>query len=127
MGLNIDLAPTMLSLAGVPLPASMQGHDLTPLISADPNSADPTSWREDWYYEHTYNTNPPRRPIAKCEGIRTLRWKYVRYPESEPFFEQLFDLQQDPREVTNLATDASYADVLAKLRHRCDEQRKSLE
>ena len=66
MVLNIDLAPTMLSSAGVPIPDSMQGRDLTPLLRGQEIPS-----RDDWYYEHTYSTQPSRRPIVKCEGVRT--------------------------------------------------------
>jgi arylsulfatase A-like enzyme len=122
MALSIDLAPTMLAMAGVPVPASMQGRDLTPLISGRA-----VDWRKDWYYEHTYNTNPPRRPIAKCEGIREDAWKYTRYSETEPPYEQLFNLENDPRETRNLADDPAHAAALTRLRARCDEYRRSLE
>jgi arylsulfatase A-like enzyme len=121
MALSIDLAPTMLALAGVAIPEPMQGRDLMPLLRDQP-----VSWREDWYYEHVYNTRPPRRPIAKCEGVRTNRWKYVRYLETEPPYEQLFDLEGDPREEHNLASDPAHAPTLNRLRGRCDEYRQSL-
>jgi arylsulfatase A-like enzyme len=121
MALSIDLAPTMLALAGVPIPESMQGRDLTPLIRDEP-----ISWREDWYYEHVYNTKPPRRPIVKCEGVRTNDWKYVRYPEIEPPYEQLFDLNGDQREEHNLASDPAHVQTLSRLRGRCDQYRESL-
>jgi arylsulfatase A-like enzyme len=121
MALSIDLAPTMLALAGVPIPPSMQGRDLTPLLGDEP-----VSWRDDWYYEHVYNTKPPRPPIVRCEGVRTNRWKYVRYPEIEPPYEQLFDLDSDAREEHNLACDPAHAQTLGQLRGRCDEYRQSL-
>jgi arylsulfatase A-like enzyme len=71
---------------------------------------------------------PPRRPIVQCEGVRTSRWKYVRYPETEPPYEQLFDLATaDPREEHDLASDPRHAQTLDRLRHRCDEYRQSLE
>jgi len=115
MVLGIDLAPTMLALAGVNMPDCMQGCDLTPLLRNEP-----IEWRTDWYYEHTYNTNPPRRPIVKVEGVRTERWKYTRYPELEPAAEQLFDLEKDPLERENLAGDTAYQPTLIQLRNRCD-------
>ena len=121
MALSVDLAPTMLALAGVSIPESMHGRDLTPLLRDQP-----ISWREDWYYEHVYNTKPPRRPIVKCEGVRANRWKYVRYPEIEPPYEQLFDLNGDQREEHNLASDPAHAQTLSRLRGRCDEYRQSL-
>jgi arylsulfatase A-like enzyme len=121
MVLSIDLAPTMLSLAGVPIPESMQGRDMSPLLGRTP-----VSWRTDWYYEHVYNTRPPRRPIVKCEGVRTERWKYIRYPETEPPAEQLFDLDHDPAEREDLAAVAAHRETLTKLRDRCDAYREEL-
>jgi arylsulfatase A-like enzyme len=113
MVLNIDFAPTMLALGGVAIPTRMQGCDLGPLLRNEP-----TEWRSEWFYEHTYNTKPPRRPIAKSEGARTERWKYIRYIEREPLYEQLFDLKRDPGEERNLAPLAEYVGVLADMRAR---------
>lgn len=115
MVLNIDLAPTMLAMAGAAIPSRMQGRDFSPLLR---DSA--IDWRAEWFYEHTYNTPPPRRPIAKSEGVRTKRWKYVRYIEHDPPYEQLFDLKNDPGEHRNLASLPEYAKVLADMRSRWD-------
>lgn len=120
MALSIDLAPTMLSLAGLPVPATMQGRDLGPLLRGEP-----ADWRTDFYYEHTY-ANPPQHRIPKCEGVRTNRYKYIRYTDFDPPYEQLFDLTADPHEQTNLAAGQSHAETLTRLRARCDEYRRSL-
>ena len=114
MALNIDLAPTMLKMAGVPVPGVMQGRDLGPVLQ---NARQP--WREDWYYEHTYKTVAPRRPIASTEGVRTTKWKYTRYTDQTPVFEQLFDLSSDPNERNNLAGLPAHRKTLEKLRKRC--------
>ena len=119
MVLSIDLAPTMLSLAGLPVPEQMQGLDMTALLQGNP-----VKWRADWYYEHVYNTRPPRRPIVKCEGIRAERWKYVRYPETTPSAEQLFDLENDPKEMKNLAGEKAHAERVSQLKKRLDHWRK---
>ncbi len=121
MALNIDVAPTILALAGVPVPAGMQGADLQPLLR-DAGA----KGREDWYYEHTYTTGSGRRPIPQSEGVRTARWKYIRYTEPQPPVEQLFDLAADPREEKDLAHNLADAKTLAALRSRCDEYRKTL-
>ncbi len=120
MALNIDLAPTILALAGLPAPASMQGVDLQPVLR------DPTAQvRTDWYYEHVYS-DPARRPIPRVEGVRTERWKYTRYPDTNPLVEELFDLAVDPREERNLAGAPARRATLAELRARCDELRGTL-
>ena len=121
MALNIDLAPTILAMAGVPVPAGMQGQNLQPVLKDAKAKG-----REDWYYEHTYNTTGARKRIPKTEGVRTERWKYTRYTEPQPPLEQLFDLDADPQEERNLVADPSHAATLAKLRARCDEYRTTL-
>ena len=121
MVLNIDLAPTILAMANLPVPEGMQGQDLRPLL-AEPGA----KGREDWYYEHVYMTTGSRKPIPKSEGIRTERWKYIRYTEGQPPLEQLFDLVADPQEERDLVDDPSLAATLAKLRGRCDESRRAL-
>jgi arylsulfatase A-like enzyme len=121
MALSIDLAPTILAMAGVPIPKSMQGRDLQPLLR---NAK--AKGRDDWYYEHTYNTDPPRKPIPKSEGVRTERWKYIRYTEETPPLEQLFDLQTDPQEERDLASAPTHSKTLSTLRARCDSYRKTL-
>jgi arylsulfatase A-like enzyme len=121
MALNIDLAPTVLAMAGVPVPSAMQGTDLQPILR-DANA----KGREDWYYEHVYSPDDGRRAIPKCEGVRTGRWKYIRYTDPDPPLEQLFDLEADPLEQTDLARDPAHAGTLATLRSRCDAYRKSL-
>jgi arylsulfatase A-like enzyme len=109
-------------MAGVPVPAGMQGTDLQPLLR------DATAkGREDWYYEHVYTPEDRRRPIPKCEGVRTERWKYIRYTEPHPPLEQLFDLTADPQEEKDLARDPAHAKTLRTLRGRCDDYRKSLQ
>lgn len=117
IALNIDLAKTMLSLAGIEPPAAMQGEDLMPIVRGKS-----PSWRRHFYYEHVYNTNPPRAPIPVTEGIRTEDWKYIRYPKVSPVYEQLFDLRADPRETENLAGREQHAERLQQLRKLCDSE-----
>ena len=109
--------PTILAMGGAEVPAGMQGRDFGPLLRDA--SLD---WRSEWFYEHTYNTRPPRRPIAKSEGVRTERWKYIRYTEHDPPYEQLFDLTRDPGEERNLAGLPKHANVLVDMRARCERR-----
>jgi arylsulfatase A-like enzyme len=114
MALNIDLAPTILSLAGVSVPARMQGQDLSPVLKDVAMSG-----REDWYGEHVYSPERDGPTIPKSECVRTQRWKYIHYLETDPPVEQLFDLRTDPLEEHDLSADASHAATLAELRARC--------
>lgn len=112
MVLNIDVAPTILELAGAPVPDEMQGQSLMPLLNGES-----VPWREQFLYEHRINI----RTIPKSEGVRTKRWKYVRYTESEPLVEQLFDLEHDPLEEQDLARDAGQAEQLEAMREKWRE------
>lgn len=116
--LNIDMAPTILELAGVPIPARMQGKSIVPLMRGNE-----TPWRTDFFYEHRF----AHKSIPPSEGVRTARWKYVRYLWQTPVYEQLFDLEQDPFEERNRATDPQSSPQLAGLRQRCDELAKEAE
>ncbi len=116
--LNVDLAPTMLELAGLPVPKTMQGRSLVPLLRGQT----PSDWRTDFFYEHRTAT----KIIPPCEGVRSERWKYIRWVGSEPLVEELYDLQADPNEERNLVADPAFADQLAKLRARWAELREEL-
>ena len=118
MALTVDVAPTILDLAGIPVPDVMQGRSLRPFLEGRE-----VAWRDDWLYEHRF----PHARIPKNEGVRTRRWKYVRFTEIQPLHEELYDLANDPREERNLAGDPKHAKRLAALRARCMELAKHLE
>jgi arylsulfatase A-like enzyme len=113
MALNIDLPPTILDLAGLPTPASMQGRSLLPLARGE----SPSDWRTDFWIEHLMM----EPTIRKHEGVRTTRHRYARYFEATPVFEELYDLQADPLETTNLINNPAHRDTLRALRTRTDE------
>lgn len=117
MTLNIDLAPTFLSLAGVDAPQSVQGRDLTPLLQGRS-----LPWRKEWFYSLLFEH--PR--IPKSEGIRTERWTYIRWIDQNPVYEELFDLQRDPKNVQNLAGSRQREKQLKALRKRWEIWRESL-
>lgn len=62
-----------------------------------------------------------RPKIPKSEGVRTERWKYIRYFEQRPIYEELYDLENDPHEARNLAGNPRYVKELDQLRKRCDK------
>ena len=76
-------------------------------------------WRTDFFVEHLFN----HPEIPKHEGVRRKRFKYARYFEQQPVYEELYDLLEDPMETTNLVGNTDYSDILTELRIRTDELR----
>ena len=107
--LNIDLCPTMLGLAGLEAPRSMNGRDLTPLLRGES-----PPWRSEWFYEHLFEH--PR--IPKSEGVCSGSSKYFSFFERNPPNEFLYDLRADPTELHNLAQSPGHRQQLEHLRTR---------
>jgi arylsulfatase A-like enzyme len=91
---NIDLAPTFLELAGLPVPASMQGRSLAPLLRGE----SPADWRSSIYYR--YYHDPGNHNTAAHLGVRTLTHKLIYYWKADTY--EMFDLTKDPTEQRNL-------------------------
>ncbi|MBN1488386.1 MAG: sulfatase [Phycisphaerae bacterium] len=105
-----DVAPTICELAGVMVPIRMQGKSLVPLVAGRD-----IPWRGEWFYEHHYSHGGR---IPQTEGVRTERWKYIRYIEHDPPVEELYDLVNDSVEQRNFAENPEHASTLEQLRER---------
>ncbi|MDR3734122.1 MAG: sulfatase [Acidobacteriaceae bacterium] len=116
MVLNIDIAPTLLDLAGASIPSAFQGRSLMPLAEGKKVS----NWRKDWLYE--YYEYPGFENVPPCRGIRTERYKYIDYFTQNAY--ELYDLQTDPDEMHNLYSDPAHAGLVKQLRTRLTELRK---
>jgi arylsulfatase A-like enzyme len=116
MVLNVDLAPTILELAGIKVPALVQGESLIPAVNGKTEKQ-----RSSIFCEHLMN-NPK---IPNSEGIRTAKWKFIRYPK-HPEFIELYDLQNDPWEEHNLADDPKNKKLIARFQSQCDSSIKQL-
>jgi arylsulfatase A-like enzyme len=115
MALNIDVAPTVVSAAGLAVPEVMQGRDLAPLYL----SRTEPPWRDEFFYEHPTITSRDRIPSS--QGVIRRDWKYVSWPEFQ--YEQLFDLKKDPQEFRNLATGRQPPQMLGTMRTKLEEWR----
>lgn len=113
--LNIDVAPTLLALAGVPIPDEMQGESLRWLIEGYR-----MPWRTEFFYEHRFRHSA----IPPSEAVRDGRHKYIRYIESSPLYEELYDLATDPDEAHNLADQAEHAALLDSMRAKWSDWRR---
>ncbi|HEU5162296.1 MAG TPA: sulfatase [Thermoanaerobaculia bacterium] len=119
MVLNIDLAPTILALAGIPAPDAMQGRSAVPLLAGED-----VPWRDDFLYEF-FEYPDADHCVMKHRGLRTKKWKLIHFFE-QPEGWELYDLETDPDEMTNLAGIRKYAAVERQLRARLAEVRKEL-
>jgi arylsulfatase A-like enzyme len=114
MVLNLDIAPTLLSFAGLEIPKEYQGRNLIPLVRGEKQA-----WRTDFFCEHLF----VNKDIPQWEGVRDERYVYARYFTQQPVYEFLHDLKDDPQELTNLAIPATRAQTLERMRRRCTELR----
>ncbi|MBW3542233.1 MAG: sulfatase [Planctomycetes bacterium] len=109
---NLDFAETFLDIAGVEIPADMQGRSLVPLLKG----GTPDDWRKSIYY-HYYEFFPDRRAahmVRRHNGVRTDRHKLIHFYNLGEW--ELYDLKQDPHEMRNVYDDPKYADVVRDLK-----------
>ena len=92
---NIDYAPTFLEMAGVKVPADIQGVSLVPLL----RGKHPKNWRKSLYY-HFYEY-PAEHSVKRHYGVRNDRYKLIHFYNDIDQWE-LYDLQNDPHELHNI-------------------------
>ena len=118
MILNVDLAPTLLDLAGIDPPAGMHGRSFAPLLEGRD-----VPWRDAFLYE--YYEYPAAHCVRKNRGIRTERWKLIHFFE-QPQEWELYDLETDPDETVNLAGRPDQRERVRQLRDRLEALRREL-
>jgi N-acetylglucosamine-6-sulfatase len=111
LALSVDVAPTLLELAGVPVGPEFQGRSLVPLFSGTPQG-----WRESVLIEFSSYENPfPHLVDMDYRAVRTGRYKYIHWIK-HPGMEELYDMARDSLELRNLAGDPALASVKSKLK-----------
>ena len=112
--LNVDVAPTVAELAGIPVPAGLDGVSFA---SALPGAAGSTPSRKDYLME--YEQPRPGLPTSYV-GVSDLEGglKWIEYRTGE---RELYDLTRDPHELENRAGDPRYADEQDRLARRLRE------
>jgi len=109
---NIDLAPTLLELAGLPAPRDMHGRSLVPLLRGEA----PDDWRTSIYYR--YYEFPGVHAVPRHRGVRTERYKLIHYYQLDEW--ELFDLERDPDELRSVHDAPACAEILEELRSELD-------
>lgn len=104
---NVDVAPTILDAAGLEKPAYMPGKSIINLLKGAE-----TKWRDEIFYEYYWEYDYPMTPTIY--GVRTDKYKYIR---SWGIWDthELYDLENDPNEIHNLAQNPKYSDIEKKL------------
>jgi arylsulfatase A-like enzyme len=112
LALNIDIAPTILDLAGIRIPSEMDGASLLPQLKGQN-----TPTRTDFFMEHV-DIIDVHNPIPDSRGVRSCDWKYIRYINIEPEVEEMYHIKIDPMESKNLAKDVNFNGIKDQLRER---------
>jgi len=115
MILNIDLAPTLLDIAGIGIPLDMQGQSIKPILQSSA-AAD----RKSWLYEY-FPVFPI--PIPGITGVRTNQYKYIEYQnDKQP--REIFDLKSDPKEKQNIINTEKGRQVEKELKQELERLKK---
>jgi arylsulfatase A-like enzyme len=116
-----DIMPTLLGLAGIPLPSSVEGQDFSPLLRGEEHSLDGAAFLQ---CPHPFGNWHRGVGGKEYRGVRTERYTYAR-DLSGPWL--LYDNLQDPFQLTNLCGTAEHAPLQAELeqvlRRRLRERR----
>ncbi len=110
--INVDLAPTLLELAGLTSPGAMQGHSMVSLLQGK----SPTDWRHSQFYAYWGTLNH--------YGIRTERYTYLKLAGHPA---ELFDRETDPDQVHNVAANTENKPVVERLEKELQKQIREVE
>ena len=108
---NIDIAPTVLDIAGVEPPNHFDGSSLYPLARGEIVD----NWRTDLLYEYYWEFNYPSTPTTFA--LRTNKYKFISYHGIWDV-EELYDMENDPQEMNNLIHEPEYLEMIADMRQR---------
>jgi arylsulfatase A-like enzyme len=110
MALNVDIAPTILSLAGIEIPDNYAGRSLNTF-----HEEEPQDWRSGVFLEHRLENN---EKLLKTEGYRDDAFKFIRYDDSDLI--ELYHHKTDKQEIHNLAYKEEYKDKIDYYSQKCD-------
>jgi len=109
MALSLDIAPTLLEVAGLQPGADVQGRSLVPVLKKEARG-----WRTSFLIEYFTDTVFPRIRNMGYVAVRTSRHKYINYRELQGM-DELYDLDKDPYEETNIIDRSDARETLQKM------------
>ncbi|MFN7919951.1 MAG: sulfatase [Bryobacteraceae bacterium] len=110
---NLDIMPTVLEAAGVSAPAGLDGASFLPLLQGKQ-----TKWRNEFLYEYYWERNFPQTPTV--HALRGDRYKYIHFHGIWDI-DELYDLERDPLETTNLIDSAEHREIVRTMNRRLFE------
>jgi N-acetylglucosamine-6-sulfatase len=110
---NIDIAPTVMDVAGLKTPRRMDGKSFLPILQGKK-----IPWRDAAFYEYYWERNFPHTPTT--HGVRTNHYKYIHYHGIWDV-DELYDLKNDPEEMANLIDSPEHQDLIKQLNSRMFE------
>jgi N-acetylglucosamine-6-sulfatase len=111
---NIDIAPTLLSAAGIRGHDGMDGRSFLPLLKGEKIS----NWRDFLLYEYYWEYNFPHTPTTFA--LRTDRYKLIQY-HGVWDIDEFYDLKADPNEKNNLINNPDYQKLIKTMRAQLHE------
>lgn len=115
---NADIAPTLLELAGVKTPSDMQGKSFVPVLKSSKKEH-----RKQIFYHYFENGE---HAVSPHFGVKEGRYKLIRFYKRVESWE-LFDLQADPQELTNVYDDPKYQGIVKKMKKALAKQIKEFD
>lgn len=115
---NIDIAPTVLELAGIKSKHTMQGRSFAPMLDEKRNT---TPWRQSMYYH--YYEYPFWHHVQPHYAIRNQRFTLAHFYYNIDAWE-LYDNLKDPQQLNNLSNDPKYKDVVSQLKYELQALKK---
>ena len=110
---NLDFAPTLLDLVGLPVPCDMQGESFKAVLTGEKPTA-----KEALYYH--YYEYPGPHAVKKHYGVRTYRYKLIHFYNDIDEWE-FYDLRDDPHELHNLIDDPAQAENIKMIKKKLAE------
>jgi len=115
---NIDFAPTLLEMAGVPIPEKVQGNSFFKILKGQASN----DWRQSMYYH--YYEYPYYHRVQPHYGIRNQRFKLIHFYYNIDTWE-FYDLENDPSEMNNLINNPAHASTISSLKSELYQLKES--